>query len=113
LPTAAARVAGVSRLRYASNSVLQPFVPVSVVRSWYARNELAGTVALIGVVAGAAWGLGYSVTEAASGRGRFAAGSDGTRHLEARKPFLQKPFTPLQLSRKIREVIDEPENDSL
>ena len=33
--------------------------------------------------------------------------------LEEGKPFLQKPFTPLQLSRKIREVIDEPENDSL
>jgi hypothetical protein len=64
-------------------------------------------------VAGAAWGLGDPVTEAAAGRDRLAASSDGTRHFEARKPFLQKPFTPLQLSRKIREVIDEPENDSL
>jgi signal transduction histidine kinase len=45
----------VDGLRYASNPVLQPFVPVSAVRSWYVRNELAGTVALNGVVAAAAW----------------------------------------------------------
>ncbi|HET9706247.1 MAG TPA: ATP-binding protein [Vicinamibacterales bacterium] len=104
--------------------------------------------------------LGYSVTEAASGRAGLALGSDDTRHfdlalcdvilgdmsgpavaealtalrpstrvlymsgymdeaivrtgvLEEGKPFLQKPFTPLQLSKKIREVLDEPENSSL
>jgi hypothetical protein len=39
--------------------------------------------------------------------------SSGPGVLEEGKPFLQKPFTPLQLSRKIREVLDEPENDSL
>ena len=99
--------------------------------------------------------LGYSVTEAASGRAGLALGSDDTRHfdlalcdvilgdmsgpavaealsalrpsirvlymsgymdeaivktgvLEEGKPFLQKPFTPLQLAKKIREVLDEP-----
>ena len=100
--------------------------------------------------------LGYSVTEAASGRAGLALGSDDTRHfdlalcdvilgdmsgpavaealsalrpsirvlymsgytdeaivktgvLDEGKPFLQKPFTPMQLAKKIREVLDEPE----
>ncbi len=103
--------------------------------------------------------LGYSVTEAASGRAGLALGSDDTRHfdlalcdvilgdmsgpavaealralrpsirvlymsgytdeaivktgvLDEGQPFLQKPFTPMQLSKKIREVLDEPETAS-
>jgi signal transduction histidine kinase len=104
--------------------------------------------------------LGYSVTEAASGRAGLALGTDDTRHfdlalcdvilgdmsgpavaealkalrpsirvlyisgytdeaivktgvLDDDKPFLRKPFTPLQLSKKIRQVLDEPESGSL
>ncbi|HUQ87839.1 MAG TPA: MASE1 domain-containing protein [Vicinamibacterales bacterium] len=104
--------------------------------------------------------LGYSVTEAASGRAGLALGSDDTRHfdlavcdvilgdmsgpavaealsalrpairvlymsgytdeaivrtgvLDEGKPFLQKPFTPMQLAKKVREVLDEPETGSL
>jgi CheY-like chemotaxis protein len=100
--------------------------------------------------------LGYSVTEAASGRAGLALGSDDTRHfdlalcdvilgdmsgpavaealhalrpavrvlymsgytdeaivktgvLEEGKPFLRKPFTPMQLATKIRDVLDGPE----
>ncbi len=99
--------------------------------------------------------LGYSVTDASSGRAGLALGSDDSRHfdlafcdvilgdmsgpavaealralrpsirvlymsgyldeaivktgvLEEGKPFLQKPFTPMQLAKKIREVLDEP-----
>ena len=104
--------------------------------------------------------LGYSVTEAASGRAGLALGTDDSRHfdlalcdvilgdmsgpavvealkalrpsirvlymsgytdealaktgvLDEGKPFLRKPFTPLQLSKKIRAVLDEPETGSL
>jgi len=104
--------------------------------------------------------LGYSVTDASSGRAGLALGSDDTRHfdlalcdvilgdmsgpavaealralrpsirvlymsgytdeaivktgvLDEGKPFLQKPFTPLQLAQKIRDVLDEPETGSL
>ncbi len=100
--------------------------------------------------------LGYSVTEAASGRAGLALGSDDTRHfdfalcdvilgdmsgpavaealralrpsirvlymsgylddaivktgvLDEGMPFLQKPFTPMLLAKKIREVLDAPE----
>jgi signal transduction histidine kinase/ActR/RegA family two-component response regulator len=104
--------------------------------------------------------LGYSVTDASSGRAGLALGSDDTRHfdlalcdvilgdmsgpsvaealsalrpsirvlymsgytdeaivrtgvLDEGKPFLQKPFTPMQLAKRIREVLDEPETGSL
>ncbi|MDP1570085.1 MAG: MASE1 domain-containing protein [Vicinamibacterales bacterium] len=100
--------------------------------------------------------LGYSVTEAASGRAALALGGDDTRRfdlllcdvvlgdingpavaeairalrpsvrvlfmsgytddaivqtgvLNEGVPFLQKPFTPVQLAQKIREVLDAPE----
>jgi len=100
--------------------------------------------------------LGYSVTEAASGRAGLALGSDDTRHfdlavcdvilgdmsgpavaealsalrpsirvlymsgytdeaivrtgvLDEGKPFLQKPFTPMQFARRIRDILDEAE----
>jgi signal transduction histidine kinase/ActR/RegA family two-component response regulator len=104
--------------------------------------------------------LGYSVTDASSGRAGLALGSDDTRHfdlalcdvilgdmsgpsvaealsalrpsirvlymsgymdeaivktgvLDEGKAFLQKPFTPLQLAKKIREVLEEQETGSL
>ena len=104
--------------------------------------------------------LGYSVTEAASGRAGLALGSDDTRHfdlalcdvilgdmsgpavaeamralrpsirvlymsgymdeaivktgvLDEGQPFLQKPFTPMQLAKRIRGVLDEPESGNL
>ena len=100
--------------------------------------------------------LGYTVTEAASGRAGLSLGTDDTRHfdvaicdvilgdmsgtamaealralrpatrilyvsgytdeaivrtgvLDEGKPFLQKPFTPMELARKIREVLQERE----
>jgi signal transduction histidine kinase len=103
--------------------------------------------------------LGYSVTEAASGRAGLAIGSDDTRHfdlavcdvilgdmsgpavaealralrpsirvlymsgytgeaivrtgvLDEGKPFLPKPFTPMQFATRVREVLDEAEGGS-
>jgi len=29
--------------------------------------------------------------------------------LDEGKPFLRKPFTPMQFARRIREILDEPE----
>ena len=33
--------------------------------------------------------------------------------LDEGKPFLQKPFTPMQLATRIRGLLDEPETGSL
>jgi hypothetical protein len=33
--------------------------------------------------------------------------------LDEGKPFLQKPFTPMQLAKRVRDVLDAPESGSL